>query len=44
LTDEPRFTCPLIKALATRAHCPVMRGMPPDQSVQLEGEGDPNSV
>jgi hypothetical protein len=26
--DEPRFICPLIKALATGAHCPVTCGMP----------------
>jgi hypothetical protein len=29
LTDKPRFVCPLIKALAIGAHCPVTCGTPP---------------
>jgi hypothetical protein len=28
LIDEPRFTCPLIKTLATRTHCLVTHGRP----------------
>jgi hypothetical protein len=36
--DEPRFVCPLIKALAMGAHCPLMRGMLPTRR-SVRGRG-----